>query len=90
MALNKMGLTKEIEGIIDRLEEARSNALVVGGDLSEMGFRGSDLDSDIIDDIEGAEAALLVAENRLDQVIQVMDEEIDNLRKLIEAIAEDL
>ena len=54
MALNKMELTKEMEGIIDRLEEARSNALVVGGDLSEMGFRGSDLDSDIIDDIEGA------------------------------------
>ena len=42
------------------------------------------------DEIDGIEAALLVAESRIDELTQVMAEEIDNLRTLVENLEEDL
>lgn len=89
MALNEKELALEIEGIIDRLEEARSKTLMIR-DLGEMDLQSSSLDSEIDEEAEGMEAALLIAENKMDEVEQAIGEEIDNLRSILESIEEDL
>jgi len=89
VALNEKELAGELEGIIDRLEEARSKALMIR-DLGEMDLQGSNLDADMAEEIEGIEAALLVAESQIDEVEQVIGEEIDSLRSLLEGIEENL
>jgi hypothetical protein len=87
--LNEKELAIEIEGIIERLEEARSKTLMIR-DLSEMDLQTSSLDPEISEEIEGMEAALLIAENKMDEVEQVIGEEIDNLRGILESIEENL
>jgi GTP-binding protein EngB required for normal cell division len=89
VALNEKELAEEIEGIIDRLEEARSKTSMIR-DLSEIDLPSSSLDSEIAEEIEGMEAALLIAENKMDEVEQVIGEEIDNLRGILESIEENL
>jgi hypothetical protein len=89
MTLKKMDIAREMEGIIDRLDEARSSALLIG-DVSETGFQDSDIDAEMAEEIEGTDAALLVAENRIDELAQVMGEEIENLRRLLEILEDDL
>lgn len=89
MALNEKELAGELEGIIDRLEEARSKTLMIR-DLSEMDLQNTSLDSEIAEEIEGMEAALLIAENKMDEVEQALGEEIDNLRIILESIEENL
>jgi hypothetical protein len=91
MALKNREIAREMEVIIDRLEEARSSAFLIA-DVSETDFQGSDLDDDMAmsGDIEGPEAALIIAENRIEELAQLMGEEIENLRKLLETIEEDL
>jgi hypothetical protein len=89
VALNEKELAEEIEGIIDRLEEARSKTSMIR-DLSEMDLQSSSLDSEIAEEMEGMEAALLIAESKMDEVDQVIGEEIDNLRGILESIEENL
>ena len=91
MALKRREIAREMEGIIDRLDEARSSALLIG-DVSETGFQDADLYGDMAmaGDIEGPEAALLVAENRIDELAQLMGEEIENLRRLLDILEDDL
>ena len=88
MALNKKA--KRLENIIERLEGARSNALLIR-DSSQVEFQLSDIDTDdIIENIEGTEAALLVIGSRIDEVAQVLDEEISNLRDFSETLEENV
>jgi hypothetical protein len=89
MAVKKTELARELEGAIERLDEARSNALLTG-DLSGTDFLDSDIDADMAEGIEGVDAALIVAENRIEEFAQVMAEEIENLRRLLETIEDDL
>lgn len=89
MSLNEKELAREIEGIIERLEEARSKTLMIL-DLGEVDLQSSSMDSEISEEIEGMEAALLIAENKMDEVEQVIGEEIDNLRFILESIEENL
>lgn len=78
-----------MEGIIKRLDEARSDVLLTG-DLSETDFQDSDIYADMAEGIEGVDAALIVAENRIEEFAQLMGEEIENLRRLLETIEDDL
>jgi hypothetical protein len=89
VSLNEKELAREIEGIIERLEEARSKTLMIL-DLGEVDLQSSSMDSEISEEIEGMEAALLIAENKMDEVEQVIGEEIDNLRFILESIEENL
>ena len=89
MALDAKELAVEIEGIIDRLEEARSKTIMIR-DLDEMDLESSGLDSEIDEEAEGMEAALLIAGNKMDEVEQAIGEEIDNLRSLLESIEEEI
>lgn len=91
MASIKKELAREMEGIIDRLDEVRSSALLIS-DVDETDFQDADLNGDMTmgGDIEGPEAALLVAENRIDELAQSMGEEIENLRRLLEILEDDL
>jgi len=89
VALDAKELAVEIEGIIDRLEEARSKTIMIR-DLDEMDLESSGLDSEIDEEAEGMEAALLIAGNKMDEVEQAIGEEIDNLRSLLESIEEEI
>ena len=83
MAFEMKPLVVQLEGIIERLEEARSEALIADLDL------GSDsLDSETDDMFEGVDSALIDVEGRVEAVTQVMAEEIDNLRGLLESLEE--
>ena len=64
------------------------NQLVPGDSARCQELQSDDLDAEIAHDIEGAESAFLVAEQQIDEMIQVMSEEIDNLRSLLERIKE--
>lgn len=88
MALKKLEMAREIEGVIDRLDEARRSALLIG-DISETDFQDSDIDAEMAEEIEGTDAALLIAENRIDELAQLMGEEIENLRRLLEVLEDD-
>jgi hypothetical protein len=82
-------LANTLAGIIDRLDEARSSALQTR-DLDDVGFEGGDLDSDMSDDADRMEAAVLQYENKMYDLTQVLGEELDNLRGLLEALEEDM
>lgn len=47
-----------------------------------------DFDTDIDDETDRVETALLIAENRIGEVTQALSEEIDNMRRLLERIEE--
>jgi len=86
MALNNE--VRRLENIIERLEEARSNALLISDSFQEE-FQITNLDTDdMIEDIEGTEAALLVIVSWIDEVAQVLNEEIANLRDFSETLEE--
>jgi hypothetical protein len=87
MVLKQEVLAEVLEGIIDRLDEARSSALLSGGSVD---FESVELDPDISDDTDTIEAAVLEYESRMDELTQVLGEEIDNLRRLLENLEEDL
>ncbi|NQT57070.1 MAG: hypothetical protein HQ551_12675 [Desulfobacteraceae bacterium] len=86
MALNNE--VRRLENIIERLEEARSNVLLISDSFQEE-FQITNLDTDdMIEDIEGTEAALLVIVSWIDEVAQVLNEEIANLRDFSETLEE--
>jgi hypothetical protein len=82
-------LANTLAGIIDRLDEARISALQTR-DLDDVGFESGDLDSDVADDADRMEAAVLQYENKMYDLTQVLGEELDNLRGLLEALEEDM
>ncbi|MGD8228248.1 MAG: hypothetical protein PVH82_13230 [Desulfobacteraceae bacterium] len=85
MTLKKELLVKELEDSANRLEQARSNT----AELHHWGdarLEGIDPFAEVPAEIDGIEAALLVAQSRIDELAQLLGEEIDNLRHLIEKI----
>jgi hypothetical protein len=87
MVVKQEVLAEVLEGIIDRLDEARNSALLSGGSVD---FESVELDPDISDETDTIEAAVLEYEGRMDELTQVLGEEIDNLRRLLENLEEDL
>jgi len=83
--IEKNGISMELEGVISRLEDARDNAIDLLGSR-DVELQSDDLDADVAHDIEGAESAFLVAEQQIDEMTQMMSEEIDNLRSVLEKI----
>lgn len=80
-------LIKELEESVNRLEQARSNTIGLH-DSGDARLESIDAFAEVSADIDGIEAALLIAESRIDELAQVLGEEIDNLRELIESIEE--
>lgn len=88
MTLKKEALIKELEESVNRLEQARSNNLKIH-DSSDARLESLDVFAEVSAEIDGIEAALLIAESRIDEITQVLSEEIDNLRGLLAKIEED-
>jgi hypothetical protein len=89
MALKKEEFIRSLEGIIERLEQARSDALIIQ-DAHDVGIRSNDPDPvEVAEEIQGAEAALLVAGSLIDKLAHVLGEEINSLRNLLEKVHED-
>jgi hypothetical protein len=87
MAHKEEAITKVLNSIIDSLEEARSSALGVG-ESDDFYIETNNIDSDVADYIEGPDSALVVLESRINYLVDVISEEIDNLRNLIETLKE--
>ena len=75
----------ELEDIISRLEESRNNAMETR-ESNEMGLQGGDFDFDYVEDAENVESALFEFNSLIDEMIQIMGEEIENLRNIVEKI----
>lgn len=82
MAIERKDIVDGLEEIIFRLEETRNDALEYR-DSSDMGFHDSSFDSETSEMMEHAEAAIFEAGNCIDEMIQIIGEEIDNLRGIV-------
>ena len=89
MSIKNSEILRVLSDSINSLEEMYANATLLP-DSEGIGNRDDDLDSllDEADDLEGAEAALMIAESRIEEITQVLGEEIENLRTLMEKIEE--
>jgi exonuclease VII small subunit len=83
--LKKETVIKELEESVNRLEQARSN-LIDLHDSGDAHLESIEAFAEVSAEIDGIEAALLIAESRIDELAQILGEEIDDLRKLIEKI----
>ena len=75
----------EFEDITSRLEETRNSALEMRSS-DGIGVQDSDLDSGYTEDLENMESSIFQFESFIDDIIQIMGEEIENLRTLVEKI----
>jgi hypothetical protein len=87
MTLKKEALMRGLEESVNRLEQARNNTLGIQ-DSGGARLEGIAAFAEVSADIDGIEAALLIAESRIDELAQVLDEEIDNLRGLLQKIGD--
>ena len=85
MSLKKEDLIKELEESVNRLEQARSNIIELH-DSGDAHLESIEAFAEVSAEIDGIEAALLIAESRIDELAQVLSEEIENLRDLLEKI----
>ncbi|MGD9031706.1 MAG: hypothetical protein PVH02_03515 [Desulfobacteraceae bacterium] len=88
MTLKKELLIKELKGSVNRLEQARSKTLKIY-DSGDARLENIAAFAEVSAEIDGIEAALLIAQSQIDELTQFLGEEIDNLRGLIENIEED-
>ena len=84
MTVNKSDLSKRLEESINRLEEARSNILIIM-ESTDVDINSGGFDSDM-EDIEGS---LFETLSHIEEVAQVIGEEVDNLRAILENIEDD-
>ena len=89
MATGKRDLTKQLEGVINRLEQVViESTLPYDIEEEELGDNNIALIDEIPGEIEGAEASLLKMEGRIDELAQTIGEEIENLRRILEQMEE--
>lgn len=87
MVIKKTEIVKILESIIERLDEIVTDTLMIDVN-DQVDYKAGDYDTDIDDDTDRIESALLIAENRIDEMTQVLNEEIDNMRSLAARIQE--
>jgi hypothetical protein len=85
MNLNKETLIKELEESVNRLKQARSNIIELH-DSRNAHLESIEAFAEVSAEIDGIGTALLIDETRIDKLTQVLGEEIDNLRELIDKI----
>lgn len=89
MVINNKGLVKQLEGVIDRLEDVVfDNTTPYDADEEELQGDNIALKEEVLEEIEGAEAAFLVMQRRMDAFAQTLEEEIENLRRILERLEE--
>lgn len=79
MAMEKGDIVRDLEEVVLRLEEARNDAMEFRVS-NDMGLSDSSFESEVPEMLERTEAAFFEAGNCIDGLIQVIGEEIDNLR----------
>ena len=76
-----------LERTVERLEHARSNILL-SRDTGSLDSGDPDITPDYADNLEAVDAVTLVYERVMEELAQVLDEEIENLRKIAEELEE--
>lgn len=93
MTSRKEEIKTDLEEIISRLEETRNSALDMR-ESNEMGLQSRDYEEgyeegyegNYEEDVESMEAVIFEFGGFIDGLIQLMGEEIENLRSLIEKV----
>lgn len=90
MMIKKAEVAEKLESVINRLEDLISEGSVIQ-ETDDIDYEGDgiEMEGESPDEIGGAESALLMMERQLNAVIQVVGEEVENLRRILEGI-EDL
>jgi hypothetical protein len=87
--IKQKDLVRQLEAIINRLEDVVFDK-TVDYDVEEAELQGENiaLNEEVAEGIEGPEAAFLVLERRMDELVETVEEETENLRRLLERIEE--
>lgn len=89
MVINNKELVIQLEGVINRLEDVVfDNTAPYDADEEELQDDDIALREEVLEEIEGAEAAFLGMERRMDALAQTLEEEIENLRRILERLEE--
>lgn len=90
MTIKKSEVAGKLEGIINRLEDLISESSLIH-ETDDIDYDIDDLvmDGDPDDEMGSADSSLMIMERQLNEIIQVVGEEVDNLRRILEKI-EDL
>lgn len=85
MTITEAEVAVKLEGIINRLEDLISEGSIIH-DPDDVDYDSDELamDPDIADETGGVDSALLIMERQLNDIIQVVGEEVDNLRRILE------
>lgn len=91
MSINKKEILRTIDGIINRLEDILANASVIS-DQEDVGFNNNDFDDPFneSDEVDESETSYILAEDRIEEMAQTLNEEIENLRALADLLEEKL
>jgi len=78
-------IVKILEGIVERLDEVVTDTTLI--DTDDQGdYEEEDYFTDIEDNRDRLESAQIITDSRINKITQVVSEEIDNIRKLVELI----
>ena len=80
-------IVKILEGIVERLDEVVTDTALIDID-DRVDYEEEDYSTDIEDNRDRLEAAHIITDSRINEITQVVNEEIDNIRKLVEIIAQ--
>lgn len=85
MTIKKAELAAKLEGIIDRLEDLISEGSIVR-ESDDVDYDSNDfaMEGDPADEMGATDSALLIMETQLSEIVQVVGEEVDNLRRILE------
>ena len=91
MSIKKKAVLSIIDGIINRLEDILANATVMS-DQEDVSFEDDDFDDPFneSDEVDGPETSFLLAEDRIEEMAQSLNEEIENLRAFADLLEEKL
>lgn len=87
MAISKKDLVRQLDGVINRLEDnVLERILSFDRDEADLQDEELDLGEEGSEEIEGTDAAMIIMERRMEELAQILGEEIENLRRLLEKI----
>ena len=85
MTIKNTEIAKILEGIAERLDDVIEIVSIL--DVNDhTGYEDEDYDAYLEDDSDQIESTDIIAENRIDEITEILTREIDSIRKLVEVI----
>ena len=85
MPIKNTEIAKILEGVAERLDDVVEIVSIL--DINEhSGYEAEDYDIYSEDESDQIESTDIIAENRIDEITEILTREIDSIRKLVELI----